>query len=740
MSIPIDVASRVEIRLSKFENPKCVSKVRVPRFSILKLASGLLSRPIHINQYRAHRKYPNSTFKFISDTYRDYRALGKKNRRLSDFLQFSIYRRRRRINSMGDRSLSPPPGFENGGEIPSQSQSQTPLSRRQRILGFAKATRETYIPKITTSVARLATDASRAFNGSDLYDEQGRLIPPKDTTIQLFPSYTRQIDGKYYVDVKGWVSCPGLMTRKNRLILSLARQITRYNSNGNNSSQALSQWSSESLNHQDILSANENSDSESINSESSKLEDNLNPISSITTQSSINSEEILKERLACFIARSIPNTEVQIVIGSHKNIDGNNIIIKSVNTDDYGNFEATIEVTYTPSIVQVRSGMDESIFTFQEIMLVPTIGIGLISDIDDTIKLTGVIGDKRELMTNLLLNEVTSWNIPSVVKWYDDLFSSNNISFHYVSNSPWQLFTTIDQYFKAVKLPIGSVHLKQYSGNILSSLMEPSSTRKKRSLTRIINDFPQKKFICVGDSGEYDLEAYVELARLHPGKVIAIYIRYVKDSLSDIDDMKILSELRRLLTTSSSTRKALNLINPVTEPELQLQSENLIDLSSSSDDETPEDPQSKIDGNIKLKVPPIIPKKPTELKGNTLSPPLPSRNYIKRAQTDSQLIDHQTHLTEEPLPLPPRNNLVHANTEVPRHDFNLIDNLQNIYESPYFYELEEMDKKGANWIRKIVTALKDLEGTGTELKIFTDEESDFFNSKRIYDEIKNLKV
>ena len=38
-------------------------------------------------------------------------------------------------------------------------------------------------------------------------------------------------DGKYHVDIKGWLSVLGVMSRKNRLILSLAKQITRYSSN-----------------------------------------------------------------------------------------------------------------------------------------------------------------------------------------------------------------------------------------------------------------------------------------------------------------------------------------------------------------------------------------------------------------------------------------------------------------------------------------------------------------------------
>ena len=70
-----------------------------------------------------------------------------------------------------------------------------------------------------------------------------------------------------------------------------------------------------------------------------------------------------------------------------------------------------------------------------------------------------------------------------------------SVSF-YVSNSPWQLYNTINEYFQHTGLPPGSVHLKRYSGNIIASLLEPSSSRKRRALHKILQDFPDKN-LCV---------------------------------------------------------------------------------------------------------------------------------------------------------------------------------------------------------------------------------------------------
>jgi phosphatidate phosphatase APP1 len=381
------------------------------------------------------------------------------------------------------------------------------------------------------------------------------------------------------------------MTRKNRLILSLARQITKYNSNVA-ATEAMNQFSSDKL-KQETFS---DSDSDTL-SESSSIDDYVSPSSN---PNSVSTDDLIKERLASFIARSIPNAELTIVIGSHDVHE--KVYTKNIVTDDGGRFDEHIVVPYKPSVVQLKASTDDSIFSFQDISLVPNQGIGLISDIDDTVKLTGVIGDKRKLMATLLLNEVALWKIPPVISWYDSLYKTRGVSFHYVSNSPWQLFGAINQYFKESKLPAGSMHLKQYTGNILSSLTEPSSSRKKTALSKILKDFSEKQFICVGDSGEHDLEAYVDLAKSYPNRVLAIYIRYVENSLSDVDENKVWWEIEKILHEYNGTMKQKDVILKTENGHVSNDIEDLIDLA---------DAEPKLSGatDRQAKLPPMVPKK-----------------------------------------------------------------------------------------------------------------------------------
>lgn len=701
--------------------------------SFFKFASGLLnSRSFIFKRKRVKPPHKRSKLRLLIDIYKDYKALGK-NIPLSRAGLFKI-KRKKGIN------------FYNSG-MTARDESTVPLSRRQRLMGLARNTRDNYIPKITGSVSSFASGASRAFTNTDVYDENGRILLPKDSTIQLFPSYTRHQDGKYFVDVQGWVFTPGVMNRKNRVVLSVVKQIMKQRET---SRAALNSIENDSTMKQEVF----NPDSASSDTESIISADSSH--SSRSSNASLNPDDVIKERLSSFFARSIPNTELSITIGSESKVD--NLKQLYISTDGYGHFETTIEVPYKPSVIQASSKLVDTVFAFQDINVYSNSGIGIISDIDDTVKLTGVIGEKMVLLRNLLINEVSLWSIPAVIKWYQNIYKRENVSFFYVSNSPWQLYNTINEYFQHTGLPPGSVHLKRYSGNIIASLLEPSSSRKRRALHKILQDFPDKKFVCIGDSGEHDLEAYVDLARSFPNRILSINIRYVEDSFSDDNDQKIYNEVIRLITLKrKEIPKTTDTLKPSANkkslsPSADDQIEDLIDLSDASVQQTPK------------KLPPMVPKKPTKLKGQNMTrkpppppPPPPSRNRgntLTHSYTDSVMLSpHSTtqsllptsppsssnvasdgnSIDEELPPLPPRRLTSPSINSSTSHD----SELDSICNSPGFIELEEYDQKGANWIKRIISSIHQLENVDTKLNIFKDDDDAFFKSSCIeLDELK----
>jgi len=159
------------------------------------------------------------------------------------------------------------------------------------------------------------------------------------------------------------------------------------------------------------------------------------------------------------------------------------------------------------------------------IHLVEDGGVSVISDIDDTVKVTNV-ADRRELLRNTLVREFVA--VPGMAdvyrRWRDD-----GAAFHYVSASPWQLSDCLCRFLGAAGLPAGSMHLKLFRLKDSTPLGRlPSRKRsKRRTIEQIIRDFPRRRFLLVGDCGERDPELYAAVARRHPEQVAAILIREV---------------------------------------------------------------------------------------------------------------------------------------------------------------------------------------------------------------------
>ncbi|RFU79134.1 hypothetical protein TARUN_3083 [Trichoderma arundinaceum] len=196
---------------------------------------------------------------------------------------------------------------------------------------------------------------------------------------------------------------------------------------------------------------------------------------------------------------------------------------RSVLTDDAGHFAIRAPLDFVPTHIRVL--VNEGLSTTQEVKYIEPYGVSLISDIDDTVKMSNISAGAREIFRNTFVRELADLTIDGVREWYGKM-QSLGVSVHYCSNSPWQLFPMLATFFRISGLPLGSLHLKQYSG-MLQGIFEPVAERKKNTLVRLLRDFPSRKFLLVGDSGEADLEVYTELALAYPGRILAVFIRDV---------------------------------------------------------------------------------------------------------------------------------------------------------------------------------------------------------------------
>jgi len=160
-------------------------------------------------------------------------------------------------------------------------------------------------------------------------------------------------------------------------------------------------------------------------------------------------------------------------------------------------------------------------------LLVPAEGLSVISDIDDTIKHTHVL-DRREMLLNTFARPLQS--VPGMADLYRRAGEAGGAStrFHYVSGGPHQLWPMLEVFLREHGFPEGSVHMRMIDWH-KEVFGEGSSTyaHKLATIGGLLREFPRRRYVLVGDSGEKDPEVYGEIARQFPTLVAAIHIRDV---------------------------------------------------------------------------------------------------------------------------------------------------------------------------------------------------------------------
>ncbi|ODH26752.1 UV damage endonuclease UvdE [Paracoccidioides brasiliensis] len=333
------------------------------------------------------------------------------------------------------------------------------------------------------------------------------------------------------VDVRGWIFAPhrGPMNRRNRILISLARRLSGIPAP--NTSTLESKPTQTSLTEEALVEKQE----QSIINKSQMDTDpewragsgrDAAPSRAEVEQNSYynTNEEIaaanaqLMERLQPFLNNPINSAPITVFFFNEKNSQS-----RTVCTNDGGHFSVRAALDFVPTHIRVLAS--ENLSATEEVRVIEPTGISLISDIDDTIKHSGITSGAKEIFRNTFVRNLGDLTVLGVNEWYSKL-ADMDVRIHYVSNSPWQLYPLLKSFFSLAGLPPGSFHLKQYSG-MLQGIFEPTTEKKRPTLERIMLDFPERRFILVGDSGEADLELYTELVLANPGRILGVFIRDV---------------------------------------------------------------------------------------------------------------------------------------------------------------------------------------------------------------------
>ncbi|KIH91067.1 actin filament organization protein app1 [Sporothrix brasiliensis 5110] len=156
---------------------------------------------------------------------------------------------------------------------------------------------------------------------------------------------------------------------------------------------------------------------------------------------------------------------------------------------------------------------------------------GVISDIDDTIKLTQT-SDPIGILQKTFVDPATPIEGMPPLYQYIQARMGDAAPFFYLSASPYNLYPFLHgfrrQFYPHGMLVLRDATLMSVSG-LLSTLTLGTQAYKVDRMHKIHGWLPDTTFVCIGDSTQSDPEAYGEIYRTFPGWVGLILIRKVTD-------------------------------------------------------------------------------------------------------------------------------------------------------------------------------------------------------------------
>ncbi|PYI23725.1 actin patch protein 1 [Aspergillus japonicus CBS 114.51] len=486
--------------------------------------------------------------------------------------------------------------------------------------------------------------------GSNATIDEYRGLDADPNTVAGFDDYAEK-NAVVSVDVRGWLYAPhrGPMTRKHRLMVALARKLSGVPAPANNAGAAGAGDDSggktdrreEELVDTEAQSIIKGAEGRADSAwKESALGDRDNNPGVMTKDELSMANAHLMERLRPFLTNPVTDMPVTVFF-----FDETRSQSRSIMTDVSGHFRMRAALPFVPTHIRVLAS--ENLSVVKEVQIIEPSGISLISDIDDTVKHSAIASGAKEIFRNTFVRELADLTIEGVADWYNQL-AKMGVDFHYVSNAPWQLYPLLERYFKQVGLPPGSIHLKQYSG-MLQGIFEPTAERKKGNLEQILKDFPSRKFILVGDSGEADLEVYTDIVLANPGRILGIFIRDVTTTHKKEFFEKSVDYLEHKVSASRSDpqlvddsdaaprRPALpprrplapSANNPPADA-ISLDNGDLIDLRDDDEREASSRERKTPAVSPAGRTPPAKPSKPSSLRSNSTNADISVGESIKR--------------------------------------------------------------------------------------------------------------
>ena len=153
------------------------------------------------------------------------------------------------------------------------------------------------------------------------------------------------------------------------------------------------------------------------------------------------------------------------------------------------------------------------------------VDFGIVSDIDDTVLSTYLPRPLLAAYNTFVAREQSRRPVPGMAELYAGLLARHpGAPIVYLSTGAWNNAPTLRRFLARNGLPEGPMLLTDW-GPTNTGWFRSGREHKAGSLRSLAGDFPQIRWLLVGDDGQHDPGIYADFAHTHRRHVRAIAIR-----------------------------------------------------------------------------------------------------------------------------------------------------------------------------------------------------------------------
>jgi len=151
--------------------------------------------------------------------------------------------------------------------------------------------------------------------------------------------------------------------------------------------------------------------------------------------------------------------------------------------------------------------------------------LGIVSDIDDTVVVTHLPRPMIAAWNTLVLRESARTPVRGMAEFYRGILDRHpGALVVYLSTGAWNVAPTLTRFLSRNGFPEGPLLLTDW-GPTNSGWFRSGRAHKHTALRRLAREFPQVRWLLVGDDGQHDPQIYADFARQESGHVAAVAIR-----------------------------------------------------------------------------------------------------------------------------------------------------------------------------------------------------------------------